>query len=273
MEPLVSICIPTHNGEKFIKSTLESAAHQTYKNVEIIVSDDGSSDRTVEIVRQMNLSNLTFIDKRDAQIVADNWNSSIEGASGEFIKLLCQDDILYPDAIETEVNLLMEHPSASFCWSKRDIISPKGRVLLPKRGQGLNKTEISFDDGIADVISLGTNIFGEPCAVLVRADRIKQTNGFQGDYEIDLNMWFQLWQLGTAVYSENCLAQFRISQSAWTSTLRGSHSAHVARLFHDISHSRPDLISQKILHKGLKRARRNQIFRNIFLSTANFFHL
>jgi glycosyltransferase involved in cell wall biosynthesis len=116
-QPLVSICIPTYNGERFLKETLESVVQQTYTNLEIKISDHSSSDSTLDVIRSFDdprivLSVLTAGGGAEA-----NWNASVAGAKGKYTKLLCQDDLLKPSCIEEQVNALESNEDSSFCVS------------------------------------------------------------------------------------------------------------------------------------------------------------
>ncbi|MGF1494602.1 MAG: glycosyltransferase [Microcoleaceae cyanobacterium] len=99
--PLVSIVIPTYNGEQFISETLQTALQQTYTNLEIIVSDDGSVDQTLDIVhsfqQQCNWPCSVLTHKNYGLV--GNLNFCIQQARGKYIKFLFQDDLLEPDCI------------------------------------------------------------------------------------------------------------------------------------------------------------------------------
>jgi glycosyltransferase involved in cell wall biosynthesis len=91
-KPLVSIIVVTYNSSKYVIETLESARLQSYKNVELIVTDDSSSDDTVEICKNWGLLhashfvNFTIIESRQNQGIASNCNKGLLGASGEWDK-------------------------------------------------------------------------------------------------------------------------------------------------------------------------------------------
>ena len=101
-KPLVSVCIPTYNGSEYIVEALESVLNQTYKNIEIIVSDDKSSDKTLDLVRQCAKTSKfpIVIYTNEFRGIGNNWNNSIKKANGKYIKFLFQDDILLPNCID-----------------------------------------------------------------------------------------------------------------------------------------------------------------------------
>jgi len=101
--PLVSICIPAYNSARWIGSTIQSALLQTWKNKEIIIVDDGSTDNTLKIAKQFESDNLKVISQKNSgACVARNKAFSI--ANGDFIQWLDSDDLLAPDKIENQIN-------------------------------------------------------------------------------------------------------------------------------------------------------------------------
>ena len=101
---LVSIIVPCYNAERFLIETLESAFSQTYPSTEVVAIDDGSTDRTAEIIRSYgNRVRAEFGPNRGAS-AARNRGTAL--ARGEFIQYLDADDLLLPEAIERRVNVL-----------------------------------------------------------------------------------------------------------------------------------------------------------------------
>jgi len=109
--PLVSVCIPAFNHEKFVKDTLKSVVNSTYQNIEIVAIDDGSSDSTYEIISQFldehsERFNRVVVKKQENAGISRTVNSLVKQSKGDFIYLLASDDLLPPDALE---KLLNEH--------------------------------------------------------------------------------------------------------------------------------------------------------------------
>jgi glycosyltransferase involved in cell wall biosynthesis len=116
-EPLVSIIVITYNTSKYVLETLASVNCQTYKNIELIVSDDCSTDNTVEICREWIKSNSTrflqsriLLGEKNSGISA-NCNKGIKEAKGAWIKLIAGDDILHKDAILKCLNYIKIFPN------------------------------------------------------------------------------------------------------------------------------------------------------------------
>lgn len=99
--PLISIAMATHNGEKYLKEQLDSIYAQTYKNIEVIVTDDCSADRTVEVLEQYSKSHgLQYFVNEENMGYVKNFEKAISLCTGEFIALCDQDDVWRPDKLE-----------------------------------------------------------------------------------------------------------------------------------------------------------------------------
>jgi glycosyltransferase involved in cell wall biosynthesis len=113
---LVSIVIPAYNAERFIRRSLDSALGQRYSNVEVLVSDDGSTDGTADIVKSYHDSRLRYLyHKNGGQGFARN--AGIREASGEFIAFLDADDYYLPAKVEMQVGYLQQHPEYQIAYS------------------------------------------------------------------------------------------------------------------------------------------------------------
>jgi glycosyltransferase involved in cell wall biosynthesis len=102
MKPLVSILIPAYNAEEWIGETLRSAIAQTWERTEIIVVDDGSKDRTLEIARQFQSQRVQVI-TQDNRGAAAARNIAFGLSQGDFIQWLDADDLLSPDKISLQM--------------------------------------------------------------------------------------------------------------------------------------------------------------------------
>lgn len=136
--PLVSIIIPCYNNETFVKQAIESAIHQTYANVEVIVIDDGSTDSSLEIIR--SFENLIQWETGTNQGAPKTRNRALEVAKGEYIKFLDADDILLPDCLDRQVKRASQLSSkrkaivyGDAIWINRDGKPLPSNPLLPRQ--------------------------------------------------------------------------------------------------------------------------------------------
>jgi glycosyltransferase involved in cell wall biosynthesis len=127
MKPLVSILIPAFNAEKWIAYTLQSAVAQTWPNKEIIVVDDGSRDRTAEVVRRFASKGVAVLSTENRGLSAAQ-NHGFQFCQGDYIQWLDADDLLAPDKIERQLaalrdvdsrRILLSSPWAPFYYRTR----------------------------------------------------------------------------------------------------------------------------------------------------------
>lgn len=102
--PLVSVIIPCYNAESYITEAIDSALNQTYPNVEVIVVDDGSSDRSIEIIQAYG--NRVWIESGSHRGACAARNRGLALSQGEFIQFLDADDLLLPNKLEVQVPIL-----------------------------------------------------------------------------------------------------------------------------------------------------------------------
>jgi glycosyltransferase involved in cell wall biosynthesis len=203
MNPLVSVCIPTYNGEQFITEALLSAITQTYRPLEIVVSDDNSKDNTLNIVR-------SFIEKTDINIriykhtpagIAENWNNCIKQAKGDFIKFLFQDDLLDPNCIEEMINPFFGNEKLGLTFCRRHIIyneNDKEHLnWLKQYGelhihwgnlQVIQKGKTLLHD--PNLLKYARNKVGEPVALLLRKKVFEKIGYFNNELKQDLDIEF-----------------------------------------------------------------------------------
>jgi len=118
--PRISIGIPVYNGEKFIRKCIESVLQQTYKNFELIISDNASTDSTPDICKEFleKDNRITFV--RQNENMGPNWNFNfpLEKANGEYFVWVVVDTIISPEFIEKNISVLESQDKAVGCISK-----------------------------------------------------------------------------------------------------------------------------------------------------------
>src|ERR1043165_7804200 len=127
MPPLVSIVTPSYNQGRYLRRTIESVLSQDYPHVEYIVIDGGSSDESVDILR--NYGNRFFWRSQRDRGQADAINQGLRLAQGDLIRYLNSDDVLLPGAIATLVLHFQENPSWDVVYGNAYHIDEQDRVL------------------------------------------------------------------------------------------------------------------------------------------------
>lgn len=214
MSTLVSVCIPTYNNEEYIGRTIESILKQTHQKWELIIVDDCSKDRTVEIIEQYEDSRIHLFRNEKNLGMAGNWNRCVELASGEYIKFICADDILMAECLETELKIFLEHPSLSMVVSDSRLINDQGvpSGVFPRYPRG------GIQDGkkVAKRSLIFINYFGMPCAVMFRKELFAQIGGFSKEfhYIVDFDLWLAMSLYGDVYVNKQFLNCFRLREDS-----------------------------------------------------------
>ena len=171
-EPLVSVIVPAWNAERTLRATLESAAAQTYRNLEILVIDDGSADTTAAIAEEFcgSVPRAVLIRKKNGG-VASARNRGIAAAQGDWIAPLDSDDLWHPSKIRKQVEVALAAPRTPgfvYCWYR--IVDGQNRVL----GSG---PSVSFAGDAFNRLTY-FNPVENGSALLIRRDAAVEAGGY-----------------------------------------------------------------------------------------------
>lgn len=125
---LVSIVIPVHNGEIYIREALESCLKQTYQNIEIIVVDDKSEDNTLNILKEYG-EKITVLPVEKQNGLGNVINIGIRASKGKYIARMDADDIMLPERIQKQVEYLENNTNCVAVGGQIDIIDQDGKVI------------------------------------------------------------------------------------------------------------------------------------------------
>jgi glycosyltransferase involved in cell wall biosynthesis len=222
-KPLISVCIPSYNNERFIKSTIQSVIDQTYDNWELIIADDVSSDTSLEIIKSFNDKRITILENKTNLGLAGNWNKVVSEAKGEYLKLLCGDDLLSPDCLSKQVAIFTsnKYPSVSLVTSYRTIIDEDNKQLMTRKFSFM-KGLIASQKAISLNFLFGTNIIGEPAMGLFKTSVFSKIGNYDDSntYLVDLDFWLRVLLTGDLYLIPQSLSSFRISRGSMTSQLK-----------------------------------------------------
>ncbi|MBR6388609.1 MAG: glycosyltransferase [Opitutales bacterium] len=223
-EPLVSVGILSYNSSKTILETLESVKAQTYKNIELIISDDASKDNTVEVCRKWIEENKARFVRCEILTVPENTgipanaNRRIAASRGVWSKGVAADDILAPDCIENFVNYVNENLQAEIVFAKfqefKDVFDKKN-FLLVKDCRAKWFCE-SLDTPQKQFKKLLGNYYCHACTMFAKLDllkRIKYDEEFKGIE--DYPMWLRLTKSGVRFhFMDSVVVYYRHSSSS-----------------------------------------------------------
>lgn len=129
LEKLVSVCINAYNSADVIGETLESVLNQTYKNLQIIIVDDCSTDNTAEIVKSYDDDRIELYTLPKNFNISNANNECLHRAKGEYIAHIDSDDIWAEDKIEKQIKFLEENPQYGACFTHATLIDKTGRIF------------------------------------------------------------------------------------------------------------------------------------------------
>lgn len=221
--PLVSICIPTYNGSQLLREAIASALNQTYPFIEIVISDDNSTDNTSNTVEAFQDKRIRYTRNEKNIGLAENFRKSLMLSGGKYICFLGQDDILEPTFIEWAVSRLEEQPRAAFAFCGVGYFGTRtGRrtLQLPLLLDGPDFIDISLSTA-SNLVYL--------CGSLARRDLIKVED--MEDYIFfDWTLWLRLASRGQVIYTPRVLAKHRYHSAKATIVMMRSYSRHCKEL-------------------------------------------
>ena len=226
--PLISIGIPTYNSAATIRNTIESILRQTYTNLEINVVDDKSKDNTLEIVKQIQNECLQRGDGRiriyenEKNLgMSGNWTKCLSVARGEFVKLICADDMMDEEALEKEVKAMEEHPSVNLVESDTRLVDITGKTT--GRFPRYRKSGVVDGKKVARTSIIWNNFFGAPVNNLIRKSVLDKVGYFDPEfvYILDFEMWMRIACEGDIYIIHEMLNSFTVRNDSNTGNLIG----------------------------------------------------
>jgi len=216
MDKKISIIIPTYNGEtrnngKYLKEAIESVLNQTYKNLELIIINDGSTDLTESICKQYTDKRIKYIYQKNKGLSAAR-NTGILNSTGIYITFLDDDDIFYKDKLLEQYIFIQKH-NADVVYSFTDRIDENSKLLT--------KLHYKYSGDLLEKL-LYNNILNSPASILLSRKAINKV-GFFKEYLKSCEDW-DYWIRLSSKYSFYCIEKplvgYRIHSSSQMSRNR-----------------------------------------------------
>ena len=184
----VSVIIPSYNRMEFLKQAVKSVLDQTYRSLEIIVVDDGSTDETPNFIAGLSSPAdiaIRYIRAGHCGKPGKVRNIGIRKASGNYIAFLDSDDLWVPVKIEEQISFFRENPDLSFCHTRE--IWKRGDKIISQSSQRHSRFGCIFRD------SLKKCIIG-PSTVMIKKELMEKSGLFREDLEIaeDYELWLRI---------------------------------------------------------------------------------
>jgi len=198
--PKVSVIIPTYNRSQFVCETVESVLSQTYKDFEIIVIDDGSTDGTKDVLAHYS-DQIKYIYQQNQGVGAAR-NKGITEARGEYLAFIDDDDLWLPEKLEKQVEYMDNHPDVAFVSTGTYVIDVDGNDVA--KWQKYESSRQTFESLVEDNF-----IFN--LTVLLRKNCFENVGGFDTRLAIsqDYDLWLRLAKRYKFAYLDFYSAKYR----------------------------------------------------------------
>jgi alpha-1,3-rhamnosyltransferase len=246
--PLVSITVPVYNHERFVEATIRSLIGQTYKNIELILVDDGSSDRSLTILRSLEQDCQSrfvrcIVFEQSNSGIAAALNRGIVASRGSFLFWLASDDLAEPDAIATLLPELLRDDEIGLACGDAEFMDAQGNPITKRLGDedfrsfiqyhiARKKKEEDFDletDFGSYRSFLGPNYI--PIGCLVRRSHFLEAGYFDVTYVTeDLELWLRLSKVCKFRFVNRTLCRRRLHGTNIHRVLRARISLEGVRL-------------------------------------------
>lgn len=228
-QPLVSIVIPVFNGEDFLEEAIQSAINQTYSNIEILVINDGSTDRTEEIAKKYKKQIRYFYKENGG--VASALNLGIKEMKGEYFSWLSHDDYYAPLKIELEIEAIQKQ------GDRRSVVYCNYNLLDQKTGAfSTYKIEDYYSEKARTngILMLIQRMIGG-CTLLIHASCFEKAGVFNEQLKTtqDYDMWFRIFRGIKLIHIPQALVVTRIHSKQGSCTIK-EFDAERERLFLNI---------------------------------------
>lgn len=255
--PKISICIATFNRREFLKETINSVTRQTYKNIEIIISDDCSTIVLDDIVNSFKDERIFFFKQEKNIGFIKNWNFCINKSTGEYIKILGDDDILNNDCIENEIKLILTN-KVNFICSNYETIDKEGNFIINKKFNNnsfrlLNKSGFIDENQLLKKYFLGKIRIGLPSSITFKKEIINEIGLFDENIgcPADIDMWMRMVNKNILYYNDNILLKMRRHSDNLSKQIQKKFFSH-----------KEDL---EILYRYYKKIKKINIFEKIII--------
>lgn len=200
-QPLISVILPVYNGEKYLLEAVQSILNQTYANFELIVVNDGSKDKSEEIIKNIKDPRIVYHYKSNSGL-ADSLNYGISLSKGYYIARQDQDDISYPTRFEKQVDFLEKNRNVG-------LLGTRARVFKD------NSSEVKYHNHPTNPWDLKFDLlFDNPfvhSSVMFRKEDFLKVNNYNTDrnYYEDYELWSRFAEVGDVANLKDVLVDYR----------------------------------------------------------------
>ncbi|MBE9228317.1 glycosyltransferase [Phormidium sp. LEGE 05292] len=209
---MLSILMPVYNAKQYLAETIESVLSQTYKEFELIIINDSSTDNSLEIIKSYAEKDrrIKVFSHQSNQGIVSTLNWGLDLAENELIVRIDADDLMLPIRLERQVAFMMEHPDVAVASSYVYYIDQKGRLIGNYQPKYITKAAVDEAFQKNELIS-----FHHP-AVIMRKSVVQEFGGYRQDLELaqDLDLWNRIVEKYPVLVQPEFLTKYRIHGSS-----------------------------------------------------------
>jgi hypothetical protein len=259
VDPLVSVITPTYNHERYIAECIESVLQQTFTDWEQIVVDDGSSDRTADIVEGYRDPRIRYIrlPHRGLASLEETYNTALQTATGGLVAVLEGDDRWPANKLELQVPVF-EDPAIFLSWGRAELIDGDGNPIreFASLSSPRERVCLSARDLFARLVRI--NVLTPTASVVVRRSTLDRVGGFRqtgSSLYVDLPTWLSatLAERGRACFLNHVLAHYRVHQTQTTQRHRSTmEDDHLRTVLAVVADAAPEALRAAGWDEGMK---------------------
>lgn len=222
--PVLSIVMPVYNRDKYISISVKSILSQTFSDYELIIINDGSTDKTEDIIKNFNDERIILINNEHNRGIVYSRNKGLSVARGKYIGMFDSDDIAYPQKFEEQIKFLSENPDFGMAGTWVRHIDDNGTVLK-------NKWKLKAKSKYIPAIMLFRNYFVQS-TVVMRKEAIP-AGGYSKGFDIveDSKMWFDVSLKYKVANIQQYLLYYRVHSGGISNQGNEKHIANSKKLF------------------------------------------
>lgn len=223
----ISVVMPVYNGEKYLNEAIDSIICQTFRDFELIIIDDGSTDNTSNIIKSYNDKRIVFIKNNENLGIVKTLNKGIQIAKGQYIARMDADDICYPYRLEKQYIIMEENPEIGLCGSSVEVFNESTS----------NIHECPTDNEEIKVLQIFNTAFAHPSVIIRKDILVKYDLKYDEFYEgmEDYELWLRMSKVTQLANTKEVLLKYR------------NHDKQITKEINYEKHGKMGLIRKRIL--------------------------
>ncbi len=234
--PKITVLMSVHKGEKYLREAVDSILNQTFKDFEFLIINDGSTDRTAEILQSYHNSRIRIINNEKNMGLTKSLNKGLRLAKGEYIARMDADDISYPNRLEVQYEYMEKNPDVGIVGSWNDVIDNVGNRT------DFWKCNYSSED-IYYILNFRNCL--THCSILFKKELVINNGGYNETIKNaqDYELWSRISKVTKIHQIQKVLVKWRITNNSISSKRRSSQTETVKTV---VENNLEHLIDRKI---------------------------